>query len=171
MSRKDHPMPHQASTPQRLARKSKRRSPIFYSPELGERICERLAAGERWHNMAGKPGLPTHATIYKWADDHPAFGAAFALAKRAGADGRADRALNVAEAATKESLPVDRFHVGTLKWTIERDDKAYGRRKDEPDLGAGRRLIVEMRQFERVVREDGTAFVREILPSGETIDL
>ena len=164
-------MSEEASKPKRAVRKRRRRSPIFYTQELGEQICERIAAGERWHGMANTHGMPTHSTIYKWAEDHPDFGAAFVLAKRAAADGRADKALDVAEAATKESLGVDRFHVGTLKWTIERDDKTYGRRKDEPDLGGKRRLIIEVRQFERAVREDGTAYVREILPSGETVDL
>ena len=72
--------------------------------------------------------------------------------------------LDVAEATTKETLSEDRVKIGALKWHVQRDDKMLAVR-DEPDLGAGRKLIIEVRQFERYVAEDGTTQVREVLPA------
>lgn len=146
----------------------KRKSPVLYTPEVAEEICRRLAAGERWHAIAGKDGLPTHTAPYKWRKDRPEFREAFDLARRVGADGRADQVLDVAEAATPATVSVARAHIGALKWHVDRETKLYA---EEKDLGGSCRIVVEVRRFERVVGEDGTAFVRETLPSGETVDL
>jgi hypothetical protein len=144
---------------------------VSYSKALAKELCERLAAGERWRNLAGTEGMPSHAAPYRWARTNPEFRADFQLAKRVGADMRADRVLEIAEGATNATLNVDKFHVGSLKWHVERETKLWGPQPDEPDLGAGRTLIIRVRQFERVERPDGGAFMREILPNGETRDL
>ena len=144
------------------AAKGPRKPAVMYTEEKGQEICERLAAGERWRDMANTKGMPGYSVPYNWAKQHPAFGRQWVYARRIGADMRADEALTIAETATKETLPVDRFHVGTLKWHVDRDAKLYGPRKDEPDLGAGRTFVIRVRQFERYVDEDGVSRVREI---------
>jgi hypothetical protein len=149
------------------AEKTKRKSPVHYTERRAQQILQRIANGERWKHFSAGDDTPCYSVIYTWAKRHPDFGAAYELAKRIGADARADKALEVAENATKESLPVDRLHVGVLKWAVERDTKIYGPRPDEPDLGAGRKVVVVVRQFENYVDEEGVTRVREITPLGE----
>lgn len=171
-------MPPKASTPQAheappVPARAKRspKAAVKYSRGLAGEIIDRLAEGERLSAIARERGYPCRQCIYAWAKRYPEFGEALVAARRLGADARADKVLDIAEAATKDSLMVDRLHIGALKWHVDRDAKAYGARADEPDLGAGRNLVIRVRRFERVVREDGTAHVQEILPSGEVIDL
>jgi hypothetical protein len=160
-----------AKAPRRRARAPFRRKvkrPVGYSHRLANQILDLMAEGERLSGIGRRPKFPCRQTIYEWAKRDPEFGEAFAVAQLLGVDARADKVLDIAEAATKETLAVDRLHVGSLKWHVARDDKAKG---DEPDRGAGRFLDIRIRQFERVVRDDGSAYVREVLPSGEVLDL
>lgn len=142
--------------------KAVRKTPVKFTPEVAEELLERLSSGERWGDFAATERMPGYAAPYGWAKRDKEFRAAFELAKRVGADMRADHALSVAETSTKETLPVDRFHVGTLKWHVDRDTKLYGPMPDEPDLGAGRRLMVYVRRFERYIDENGKPQVREV---------
>lgn len=144
----------------------KRKTPVHYTEKRAQEILRRIANGERWNQVARGKDTPGYNVIYSWVARRPEFGAALALAKRIGAEARADKALEIAENATKESVVVDRLHIGTLKWAVERASKAYGPRPDEPDLGAGRKVTIIVRQFENYVDADGVTRVREIAPLG-----
>ena len=140
-----------------------RKARVYYSAKVVRPLLERLAAGERWTHIAGTEGMPGYHALYVWRDKYPDFAEALARAMQAGADARADAVLDVAEAATAETASVDRMHIGALKWRVDRDDKRWPR-KDEPDRGEGRVLVVRVRRFETYVAEDGTQQVREIMP-------
>ena len=163
-------MPDKVSKPPAVRRpriraplKGPRRRPVKYSAKLAQEICERLASGERWNAIAGEGRLPTHSAPYKWAKKYPAFHEAWWDAHRIGADARADQVLDIAETATAESLSVDRAHIDALKWHVGRDDKRLAVR-DEPDLGAGRKVVIVVRQFERYTADDGSTKIREVPP-------
>jgi hypothetical protein len=166
-------MPKKASTPpaaapavlRTQAPAGNRKAAVAYSQDLAEKILDRIAAGARWKTIAGKRGMPAACTLYRWEKRDPEFAEALAAARRAGAEWRADAVLDVAEAATKETVQVDRLHIGALKWRVDRDTKIYGLKPDEPDLGAGRKLIIEVRRFERFTDDDGVVRVRELLPA------
>lgn len=151
-------MPNKAST-------RRPRPAVRYSRGLASDIIDRLAEGERLAAIGRERGYPCRQCVYAWAKRYPEFGEALTTAKRLGADARADKVLDIAEAATKESIPVDRLQIGALKWHVDRDTKAYGAKPDEPDLGGGRKLIIEVRRFERYTDDEGVVRVREILPS------
>lgn len=63
---------------------------VTYSPELGERIAELIAARVPMHEIAAMPGMPSDTTIYKWRLQHPEFAAALDIAREHRADARAD---------------------------------------------------------------------------------
>lgn len=158
--------PARAASTVRTRRGNKRRN-IHYSIEVAEKICERIARGEYWHQIAGQPGLPEYTTPYNWAKHRPEFAEAWAQAKAMAADLRADKVLIVAEEGT-DDLQRDKAHIGALKWHVARAENP----KREPgswDLGKDRRLVIEVRKFERAYREDGAAYVREVgtLDDGE----
>jgi hypothetical protein len=62
----------------------KRRQYVKWSEALGQRICERLAKGEKLHVICREPGMPTPAAVAKWVKAKPSFEAAITWAKRLG---------------------------------------------------------------------------------------
>jgi hypothetical protein len=105
--------------------------------------------------------MPGYTTLYLWQQKHPEFAEAFALARAAATEMRADEVLAVSMAATKETIQEDRLHVGSLKWHVARAD-GIAKTSNDWTLGKTRRLVIQVREFERAWREDGTPYVREI---------
>lgn len=72
------------------------RAPVRYSPELGQAICARIAAGESQKALAREAGMPSAWTLRDWARRIPEFAEAFeaaregALARRLAQDRRVD---------------------------------------------------------------------------------
>jgi hypothetical protein len=137
---------------------------VRYSQGLTARICARLAQGAMWHRLCKEPGMPAYSTFYTWQKQYPAFAEAVAAAQAAAADYCADRALEVAEEATKETATQDRLLVNTL---LKRADRVGGRKTRAADKPEPVEIVFRVRHFERVVGPDGKAFVREIKPEGE----
>jgi len=143
---------------------------IRYGQGVAKRICERLAKGEPWSTICNTDDLPCYASLYDWSERHPEFAEAVARARQQGADYCADRALEVAEGATKETLQQDRLLVSTLMrraaliapraWGGKADKAA----KDKPEPVE---VVFRVRHFEKVIGPDGKAFVREIKPEGQ----
>ncbi|HEY1243786.1 MAG TPA: hypothetical protein VGF29_03050 [Hyphomicrobiaceae bacterium] len=73
------------------ARADEGKRPTAYTPELGQAICERIAAREPLYAICADPSMPTERTLSKWRLAHEAFAEAYALAREARADARADR--------------------------------------------------------------------------------
>jgi hypothetical protein len=62
----------------------RRKEYAMWSEALGQRLCERLAAGELLYAICREPGMPTPEAVAKWAKAKPAFRAALISARRAG---------------------------------------------------------------------------------------
>lgn len=139
---------------------------VRYSEALAKEVCERIARGEVWSRIGGTDGMPEYSTLFYWRRVKPEFAEAYALARAAGAEVRADEVVAVSQDATRETIQEDRLHVGSLKWHVARAD-AQGAKADGWSLGKGRRLVIRVREFERAWREDGTPYVREITLSGD----
>jgi hypothetical protein len=92
-----------------------------------------------------------------------------ARARQQGADYCADKALMVAEAATKETVQQDRLLVSTLmRRAAVIAPKVWG---GKPEKAAKEKpepveVVFRVRHFEKVIGPDGKAFVREIKPEG-----
>ncbi|MFI4965807.1 MAG: hypothetical protein ACHP9T_10605 [Caulobacterales bacterium] len=141
-------------------------SHVRYSRAVAQEICERLAAGEVWFKICNTGRLPSYTTLYDWRRRHAEFAEAYAQAKEMAADLRADKALVVAEESTPATVQSDRLRVGALQWRAAKGaPRQYGSRAGEPDEvdeGLPRRLVIEVKHFEKVTRADGTTYVREI---------
>jgi hypothetical protein len=127
-----------------------------------------------WYRICNTGGLPSYDSLYRWLRRYPDFAEAYAQAREMAADLRADRALAVAEDSTPATVTADRLRVSALQWRAAKGaPRRYGPKAGEEDVvdeGGPRRLIIEVRRFERAVRPDGTAFTREILPDGSFDD-
>ncbi len=143
---------------------------VHYTRKLAKTICARLATGETWFRMANTPGMPCYTSLYAWRQKYPEFAEAYAQAKEMAADLRADRTLEVAEAATSATASADRLRIGALQWHAGKAaPKRYGTRvrdEDGVEEGPERRLIIEVRRFAKATAPDGTLYTREIFPDG-----
>lgn len=153
----------------RAARKRVRRRKdgsraVRYSETLAREICERIARGEVWSRIGGTDGMPEYSTLFYWRRQKPDFAEAFALARAAATEARADEVLAVSMEATRETIQEDRLLVGSLKWHVARADGIEAK-SNNWTFGKERRLVIRVREFERAWREDGTPYVREITAS------
>lgn len=147
---------------------------VRYSESLAGKICEKLGEGATFSHLSTLPDMPSLATLYRWRKTKPKFELNVAVALSAGATRMAERALEIAEGATKETLPVDRLRVDVLmKHAAQMSPQEWGRgaktaekAKDRGD----RKIVVRVRDFTPVTRPDGTVFTREILPNGSFRD-
>jgi transposase-like protein len=141
-----------------------------YTRQVAEAICERLARGESLRSICKTKGMPSPSTIYDWRDTRPEFARSFARARELAAEACAEEAVENAKAATPATLQTDKLRVSTLLW---RAGRAGGQRPGggaEPGAGGPRRVIVEVRDFTAVTRDDGAVVTREILPDGSFVD-
>jgi transposase-like protein len=65
--------------------------PTEYSPEIGQAIAERIAAGGTIKAVCAEAGMPSRETLARWRIEHPELAAMLAQAREARADIRADR--------------------------------------------------------------------------------
>jgi hypothetical protein len=148
----------------RVRRRKNGSREIKYSKALAQEICERIGRGEIWSRISGTDGMPEYSTLYRWQRKYPEFAEAFALARTAATETRADEVLAVSMEATRETIQEDRLLVGSLKWHVSRADGIEAK-SNNWTLGKERRLVIRVREFERAWREDGTPYVREITAS------
>lgn len=164
-----------AKTPRRRQAAPRRKQPDAdgelrnkrYSRPLADAICERLAKGERWHQICNKDGLPSYAALYAWKKKYPEFAEQLALAREMAADLQADQALAVAEGATAATVQADRLRVSTLMRHAALGAPHRWGAKAEAAPAEPKTLTIYIRHFERVVLEDGSVVVREVPREGK----
>lgn len=140
-----------------------------YGVAVALKICDRLAQGEPWSRFCNTPGMPSYSALYAWQKRYPAFAEMVAQSRAQGADYCADKALAVAEAATRETVQQDRLLVSTLMKRAALIAPGVwggkgGAAKEKPQQVE---VVFHVRHFEKVIGPDGKAFVREIKPEGE----
>ena len=142
-----------------------RKPAVRYSKEKAEAICARLTQGETWSRIVRDPDMPSYPVFYAWQHKHPEFAEAVAAARAGSAAYLEDLALDAAEAATRETVQEKRLLVNTLTARARSAERKWTGRK--PLGGEEAPIVVEkvvfyVRQFERVVGEDGRTYIREI---------
>ena len=71
--------------------------PIFYSSELFDRICARIADGETLRSICRDLDMPSYAAVYDWIQQRPDCATRFARAREVGYDAIAEDALRIAD--------------------------------------------------------------------------
>jgi hypothetical protein len=136
--------------------------PVRYGPAVAREICERLARGEIWAQIAGAGRMPCYGVLYQWKKQHPEFAAAVEEARRIAAEARFEQALAVAEASTPATIQADKLRVATLLHHAERlDPERFGKPGGGRDAEDQVRTIV-IRRFERALDDEGRPYVRVI---------
>ena len=72
--------------------------PSLYTPELADRICQRLAEGESLLSICRDDEMPSRPTVHKWVtEDTEGFAAKYAHAREAGCDVMAEQLMEIAD--------------------------------------------------------------------------
>jgi hypothetical protein len=66
------------------------KKPTEYTSEIGHLVCDRVAAREPIYQICSDPAMPSERTLSAWRRTIPEFGEAYAQARTARADARAD---------------------------------------------------------------------------------
>jgi hypothetical protein len=138
---------------------------VPFSAKLARLVCERLATGLTWREIAQTDGMPDLATLCEWRLRRARFKVDVEAAERIAAGVWFERALERALDTTPETLAVDKLKIATLLQHAERlDPERFGRSgaRRKPAEGEARTMRIVLRRFERARREDGTEYVRAI---------
>lgn len=109
--------------------------PSTYTPELGLKICEQLAAGLPLVKIVRLLDVGM-SSVYRWQEEHPEFRQAYARAREDQADTLADEILEVAD---NSEIPSDdrRIRVDTRKWIASKlKPKKYAERQQVEHSGS-----------------------------------
>lgn len=127
-----------STKPAKKAAKRKPGRPSKYTPELVERICERLATGEPLAAICRDPGMPSDDTVRNWMERDESVSRDIARAREAGFDAIALEGLEIVD-NTEEDPASRRVRSDyRLKLLAKWDPKRYGDRtilagdKDNP---------------------------------------
>ena len=117
--------------------------PYEWTVEVEQEIFDRIAKGEAIRNICAQgrdEWLPSWPTVNKRLRDDAAFAAQYARAREDQADLIFDEIQEIADAATPESVSVDRLRIDTRKWRAGKlRPKVYSDKLDlthsDPDGG------------------------------------
>jgi hypothetical protein len=109
--------------------KRKRGRPSRYTPEIADRILERLKAGDSLNSICAAEDMPDEVTVRDWvAENRSGFSAKYAAARNIGLDARADQVM--ARAYTNGGdVARDRLIFDAERWYLSKfAPKRYGDR-------------------------------------------
>ena len=90
--------------------------PTDYSLGLAAEICRRLGEGESMVRICADPDMPCTSVIYRWLNKHPEFVAMYSNAREIQAERYCDEVTEIADAATPETLAVDKARIAARQW-------------------------------------------------------
>lgn len=69
----------------------------YYSPEIAEEICSRIAEGEPLRKICRDPHMPSWRAVYDWIEKDKDFASRIARARDLGFDAIAEEALEISD--------------------------------------------------------------------------
>lgn len=127
----------------------------LYTPELGDKICARLADGESLRTICKDPDMPCKSTVFTWLRTIPEFRANYGVAKVECADAYIEEIIDIADDGTNdwmvangkagelayklngEHIQRSRVRIDTRKWIASKmNPKKYGEKVEATMLGS-----------------------------------
>lgn len=110
-----------------VAKQKKKPGPVsMYTEALAEAICERMEKGRTLLSICREDGMPSLSTIYRWLDDFPEFGEAFARASKIGAHSLVEEGLDILDSSDPEHASLANYRAGYRRWLAGKRNSAYG---------------------------------------------
>ena len=155
------------SVPAKRAVRAKKPS-VRYTQRAVNLIRTGLECGKSLNEICRDNRAPSYSAINQWRARYPEFNAVVAAARQAGAEALVDEVLDIARAVTPGTIGTTKVHVDGVKWAAGRNSPLrYGARAGTAVPKGAVEMHIRVRRFEKVVGEDGRAFLREILLEGE----
>lgn len=124
-----------------------------YDPARGRAILLRIAAGESLQAICRDPGTPAVATVYNWLRRHPEFLAGYDRARDMAVWTLGERAIELADHASPETLGVTRLRISVLKAEAGR----LGMRGGFRPLPQPPEITTSYVRWKDIAPDDGTA--------------
>lgn len=152
--------------------------PPKWDAAAGREVCRRVAEGEALSKVCEDPDLPSLGVVYRWRAEDAEFAAQMRLAREVAAERFCDLGWDIACEITPETAYATHVKLTQLRWMAATlSPKRFGRVKPvtgeaEAEILAEtaepKEVVFRVRHYERVVGEDGRAYVREAeeLPEG-----
>lgn len=114
---------------------------VSYSPELAEKILDRIAGGESLRRICADEGMPHRLTVLRWLEADKELATKCARARELQADSIFDELREIAEDGNPEDVQRAKLRVSTLQWMAAKlAPKRYGEKiqaeHSGPDGGA-----------------------------------
>jgi len=112
-----------------------------YTPEIGDKICERLADGESLRKICASDDMPNKATVFRWLAGNATFRDQYACAREVQADTLADEIVDIADDGSNDYMETEqggvkydgdavarsKLRVDARKWVASKlKPKVYG---------------------------------------------
>ncbi|HEY6019479.1 MAG TPA: terminase small subunit protein [Candidatus Paceibacterota bacterium] len=149
--------------------------PSSYTPEIADKICERLIEGESLRSICRAEDMPSAAAVCRWLGQFETFREQYARAREAQADTLADEIMDISddgrndwmERANKdgeliawqvngEAVQRSRLRVDARKWLASKmAPKKYGEKIQSEVTGAnGAPFVVQIVKFGETDAQD-----------------
>ena len=123
---------------------------ISYSPELAEKILDRISEGESLRRICADDGMPDRRTVLRWLEADKELATKCARARELQADSIFDELREIAEDGNPEDVQRAKLRVSTLQWMAAKlKPKRYGEKIQAEHSGPNGGAI----PFETVVRK------------------
>lgn len=98
-----------------------------YSQLIADLICNKIMDGGLISKICKEAGMPPYSTIVRWRQQHPEFGEALEMARKARAEAMHDEVLDSVSderiaLMSKDDIIAARLKVDTYKWAAEKND-------------------------------------------------
>ncbi len=94
--------------------------PTSYCPELADAIFELLCDGFPMNVICRVPGMPDRGTVRRWERQNAEFRRMIQRGREFGADTLAAEVVEIADAATPQSLQIARNRIQARKWLVSK---------------------------------------------------
>lgn len=161
--------------------------PSAYTPELGRRICDRIADGVSVKDLCKDEDMPGLTGFYDWLRVYPEFSKLYARAKQIYGNGLAEELIDIADNGTNdwmqrndpdnpgydfngEAVARTRIRLDTRKWIAGKLlPKIYGDRVFNEHTGEnGGPIRFEMNPEQRAELTAKVLSVKKIAPKADT---
>ena len=124
-----------------------------YTPDLGLRICECVAAGQSLTKIGKMSGMPSRYMMRRWEEEHPEFAKRLEKAFEDGADAFADKIIDLADQVARNTLDprAGSVAIDALKWTASKlKPRKYAERVDTT-ITLERSYVDDLARLETVI--------------------